>query len=533
MTPTPIPGRIFQLNQERAELVREVVAREYARKAATETGLELALNDAAFNEIARLEARRQDPALDRWRDLYRTLGRKPLAEKQALLKGLLEEAALDIVGNFDPRVYDFATRVMPYGLSYVMRPQHRGPNLTSRLAERIQATGHVDTLRRLAQKGTVVLVPTHSSNLDSVVLGYVLYELGLPPFTYGAGKNLFTNFLLSFFMNNLGAYKVDRRLTYALYKDVLKTYSTVLLERGYHSLFFPGGGRSRSNAVESRLKLGLLGTGLAAYINNLKAGKPNPEVYVVPATLNYHLVLEAETLIDDQLQKVGKSRYIIEDDESAQARRIWDFVRQMGKLDTTMVVQFAEPLDPFGNRVDEQGVSRDMRGRAIDLRTYVEVEGAPEHRAQRDAEYTRELAASIVESYRRNTVVLATPLVAFALFELAKQRHPHLDLFQLLRLPDDTALPRAEVYAAVDRLRASLQAMAERGALLLGQDVMRLSTEALVDKALSIFGMYHTRPLALREGGAIRLVDLKVLLYYHNRLTGYGLEAVLASEVTA
>ncbi|HEY9854587.1 MAG TPA: 1-acyl-sn-glycerol-3-phosphate acyltransferase [Stenomitos sp.] len=531
-TPAPIPGKIFQLNQERADLVRDVVAREYARKAASETSLELAINDTAFSEIARLESARKNPALDHWRELYRTLGRKPLAEKQAILKRLLEEAALDIVGNFDPRVYEFATRVLPYGLSYIMRPQHQGPNLTSSLSERIQATGHIDTLRRLAEKGTVILVPTHSSNLDSVVIGYALYEQGLPPFTYGAGKNLFTNFLLSFFMNNLGAYKVDRRLNYALYKDVLKTYSTVLLERGYHSLFFPGGGRSRSNAVESKLKLGLMGTGLAAYINNLKANKPNPEIYVVPATLNYHLVLEAETLIDDQLQKVGKSRYIIEDDESAQAKRIWDFVRQMGKLDMSMVIQFGEPLDPFGNRVDEHGVSRDMRGRAIDLRKYVEVDGVPEHRAQRDAEYTRELAASIVRSYRENTVVMATPLVAFALFELAKQHHPQLDLFQLLRLPDDTAFPLATVYAVIDRLRERLRAIADRGGILLGQDVMRLSTEALVDKALKIFGMYHTRPLALREGSAIRLVDLKVLLYYHNRLTGYGLEAALASEVT-
>lgn len=528
-TPTPIPGRIFQLNQERADIVREVVAREYARKAASEGSLELAINDTAYNEIARLESSRKNPALEKWRELYRTLGKKPLAEKQAIVKRLLEEAALDIVGNFDPRVYDFATRIVPYGLSYILRPQHRGPNLTSRLAERVQATGHTETLRRLAEKGTVILVPTHSSNLDSVVIGYALFELGLPPFTYGAGKNLFTNFLLSFFMHNLGAYKVDRRLTYTLYKDVLKAYSTVLLERGYHSLFFPGGGRSRSNAVESKLKLGLVGTGLAAYINNLKAGKPNPEVYIVPATLNYNLVLEAETLIDDQLAKVGKSRYIIEDDESAQARRIWDFVRQMDKLDTSMVIQFGEPLDPFGNQVDEHGVSRDMRGRPLDLRKYVEVDGVPEHRAQRDAEYTRELGAAIVRSYRQNTVVLTTPLVAFALFELAKWHHPDLDLFQLLRLPDDTALPLRTVYEAVDRLRAKLQEIADRGDILLGQDVLRMSTEALVDKALKIFGMYHKRPLAVRVDDAVRLVDLKVLLYYHNRLTGYGLESALAS----
>jgi glycerol-3-phosphate O-acyltransferase len=55
---------------------------------------------------------------------------------------------------------------------------------------------------------------------------------------------------------------------------VLKEYSTVLLEHGYHSLFFPGGTRSRSGGVERRLKLGLLGTALAAYQNHLRGGQP-------------------------------------------------------------------------------------------------------------------------------------------------------------------------------------------------------------------------------------------------------------------
>ena len=53
-------------------------------------------------------------------------------------------------------------------------------------------------------------------------------------------------------MHNLGAYRVDRRLKHGLYKDVLKTYSCVLIERGYHSLFFPGGTRSRIGGVERR-----------------------------------------------------------------------------------------------------------------------------------------------------------------------------------------------------------------------------------------------------------------------------------------
>ena len=37
-------------------------------------------------------------------------------------------------------------------------------------------------------------------------------------------------------------------------------------------------------------------------------------IYIVPVTINYRLVLEAETLIADYLAEAGKHRYIITDD---------------------------------------------------------------------------------------------------------------------------------------------------------------------------------------------------------------------------
>ena len=210
--------------------------------------------------------------------------------------------------------------------------------------------GPIDTLRALARRGTLVFTPTHSSNLDSVVFGFALDRVGLPPVSYGAGKNLFTNPFLSYFMQNLGAYKVDRRIRHELYKEVLKTYSTVLIERGFHSLFFPGGTRCRSNVVEERLKLGLLGTGVEAFTNTLRRGHPQ-RVFVVPATINYLLTLEASTLIEDYLAETGKNRYIIEDDESTQLDRVVTLVRKLTRTTGSIVIRFGDPIDPFTNAV--------------------------------------------------------------------------------------------------------------------------------------------------------------------------------------
>src|SRR4029078_9197267 len=126
----------------------------------------------------------------------------------------------------------------------------------------------------------------------------------------------------------LGASRVERRLKHALYKDVLKSYSCVLIERGYHSLFFPGGTRSRSGGVERKLKLGLAGTALEAFARTAVNGKAQ-KVFFVPATINYLLTLEAETLIDDFLQEEGKARYIIEDDESTRVGRVASFMTKL------------------------------------------------------------------------------------------------------------------------------------------------------------------------------------------------------------
>lgn len=532
-------GPIFHFNRDRDGIVDEVVARELARVGGSVDALELALNDAAYSEITRLEkaGRRQTPELNFWRELHRTLGAKRMAEKEAVYRRLATGYARDIVGNFDYKAYRFATSVVPMGLSLIMRPQgtsRRFVNMNTTLTERVRIQGHVSTLQALAKKGTVILVPTHSSNLDSIVIGWAIYHLGLPPFTYGAGKNLFTNPILSYFMRNLGAYRVDRRLTHGLYKDVLKTYSTVLLERGYHSLFFPGGGRCRSGAIEQKLKLGLLGTGLTAYINNLQRGSENPNVYIVPCTLNYPLVLEAATLIDDQLQQVGRSRYIIEDDEFSHATLVGRFIKQVLSMDVSVVIQVGEPLDPFGNRVGPDGRSYDKRGREIDLRKYVEEHGVPRHQAQRDQQYTKELGAAIANAYTRNNVIMPSHLVAFTLFQILKRRHPKLDLFKLLRLSEEaSSVALSDFYQQLELLRSELLMMSEQGRIMVSGVVRKGPAEAITANALRSFGMFHAVPPLCRSDAALSAGDMKLLLFYQNRLSGYGLEALVTEEAQA
>jgi glycerol-3-phosphate O-acyltransferase len=525
---------IFRFNAERRDIVDEVVSRVLAE---TKDPL-LLLNDAAYHEIRRLEANPGDEKelLGTFRNLARSLGRMGDSERQSRLEQLARMYAWDIAGNFDPKVYRFASRVLPALVGGLLSPLQTlaGGGPDAALREHLVTQGPIGDIARLARIGTLIFVPTHLSNFDSVVFGYGLERAHLPPATYGAGKNLFTNPLLSFFMHNLGAYRVDRRIRHTLYKNVLKAYSCVLIERGYHSLFFPGGTRSRSGGVEEKLKLGLAGTGIEAMVRTALRGRPQ-RVFFVPATINYQLTLEARTLVEDWLAEQGRARYIIADDESTQLERVLTLVRKLLLTEGSIVLRFSDPLDPFGNRVAADGRSIDRRGRTVDPLSYIQRDGRVVMDPARDAQYTRELGDVLCESFAKDTVLMSTHLVAGAAFEKLRAAHPRADLFSLLRHRDEVFVPRAELSRAVGELRDRAADLEDRGGVVLGPGVRKRGATELLDEAIRAWSGYHSFPVLTAQGDGYLVADTKLVLYYQNRLvaSGLGFSAARGSLATA
>jgi glycerol-3-phosphate O-acyltransferase len=521
-------NRLERFNADRDRIVDEVERRVMATLLdraiqGGEWALEYVLNDCAYRELKRLEDRKDRGAhkqQQRWRELAYDLARMSDADKQDRLRQLIRHYAGDIVGNFNPRVYRFANDLLPPALGLLFTPAagwRKGLSALSELSGRIQVEGPVDLVRALTERGTLVVTPTHSSNMDSIAVGFGISRSGLPAMTYGAGKNLFTNPLISYFMHNLGAYRVDRRLRFGLYKQILKEYSTVLLESGYHSLFFPGGTRCRSNEVEQKLKLGLLGTAVTAFRNNVANGAAHRRIYVVPVTINYRLVLEAETLVDDYLAETGQSRYIITDDEFSRIGRVVEFMRKTMAHAGAVVLRFGQPRDPLGNPVNDLGDSIDRRGRIIDPATYMTGrDGSVTDDEQRDAEYTRMLGTALAGDYRRETVFMSTQLVARALYDAVAERHRTRDIYRLLRLTGaDCAVSMADAVGRVDRLRQRIAREPAYGQLT--DRVRKADAEAVVREAVASLGTYHTRPVAERRGDDIRIGYMKLLYYYQNR----------------
>ena len=457
---------------------------------------------------------------------------KKLEEYRAVLQKITRRYSEEIASNFKATHYKFTRRVVTYGFSRLLnaaRVKGFGSLFSNQfsLQDKIQITGQTDQIRELATKGTIVMVPTHFSNLDSVLIGWIISVLGMPPFIYGAGLNLFNISIFAYFMNALGAYKVDRRKKNLMYLETLKTYSKEAIQFGCHSLFFPGGTRSRSGIIESRLKLGLLSTAIEAQRANFQQGisDVSGKIFIVPVTINYHFVLEAPSLIQDYLSQTGQERYYKENDEFSNSYKISKFLFKFFTKGSDISVSIGRAMDVMGNYVDEEGNSRDKWGREVNTEEYFMSNGKVTVDAQREEEYTQMLGKRIVEEFHKINRVFSSHLVAFVAFELIQAKNDKMDLFDLIRLPqEDLVVTYEEFKTACQLVLDKIFELKAQGKIDAAPHLYRPMDE-IINHGLENVGMYHAkRPLIKDKVGNLVTEDMSLLYFYHNRLHGYGFE---------
>lgn len=539
---------VYQLSRNRIEFLEEVTQQALARiKELRPTRKQLIdeLEATTYREQNRLKRNRWrvDPADEPrfWSEIKKELidiSARPADDsrkEEELLYRIVHRYAGEIAGNFKPSSYRFAREVIKFWFTRLLngaRLKKFGAFFRNQytLRDKIQIVGKVKMLRSLAKEGTIVMVPTHFSNLDSILIGWVIHSLGMPAFIYGAGLNLFNIKIFAYFMNSLGAYKVDRRKKNLPYLETLKVYSMLAIRKGAHSLFFPGGTRSRSGMIEKHLKQGLLSTTVEAQraiYQDTKPGQTPRKIFVVPVTLNYHFVLEAPELIEDYLHVKGQDRYLPENDKYGSFQLI-RFLFKFFTKGSNISVSVGPCVDVLGNYVDSAGNSLDAQGRVINTRDYFISSGDVVIDRQREEEYTRMLSQRIVKEYHKINRVFASHLVAFIAFQMWQKKHARLDLFSFLRLPEeDLEIGYAEFRATFKRLRKEIYRLKEAGQINHASH-LKGKADLVIKNGLANVGIFHlNRPLLLNKRGNIVTQDLTLLYYYHNRLVGYDLEKLI------
>jgi len=469
--------------------------------------------------------------LDFWNDIRRKLLKKSLDQSEEavaknnnkLLSRIIKRYVREIMSNFKIPTYRFARKFLPRMFNTVLsaskffRPHKH-------LKERLQIVGQTNTIRSLATKGTVVLVPTHFSNLDSVLIGWACDRIGLTAFSYGAGINLYNTKILGYLFPRLGAYGVDRRKKNRFYLDTLKAFSQLTIERGVHSLFFPGGTRSRSGSLESKLKLGLLGTAIDAQNAILERGENN-KIFIVPVVLNYHFVLEAKSLIDSYLKRTGKELYLIEKKAFGGVFNFLKFFWNFFSTSSNIVVNFGRPMDVVGNFVDAEGRSVSQFNKQVSIKDYFVSNQEISYDHQRNAQYTEMLAKKIVKRYYIENVVLSSHLVAFTAFKIFVKQYANLDLYGILRLTKEDRIILMKVFKSnIETLRQKLRELQQAGKVQLSPIVQDSTIDELIAHGIENVGNFHVKKaLFIDKEGDISSGDMNLLYYYHNRLEGYQL----------
>ncbi len=517
-----------------------VLARETVTRVVEQTDLGTApsganardlLRETLYAERRRLERAPDASALAFFARTRRELERADDAEARALLRAVVGRYVDDIAGHFDRRFHAVATQVVPRALGLMLGGAEgaiTGGFNPESFASRLVVSGETDALRRVSALGPVLFAGTHASYLDPLVAGWALHRLGLPPFASAAARPLFEHPLIGPFVRRLGCYSVDESKTAApLYRETLKAYATLVLEHGGGDLVFPGGVRSISGALEGRPKLGLLGTALPALRTLALRGGAPPRVYVVPCTISWPQVLEAETRVERWLEDALGARHVPRDDEFATTRRWFSFMRGLASADQRIHVVVGRPLDPFGNDVElgggggELGGSLDPCGRAIEASRYLLDGGALTVDPPRDAEYTRMLADRVAAAWRQGVVPLATHVVAYAVFERLWRDGRARDLTRFLTdVAPDAAVDEVIVLEDVARLLEELRKLAATGAI---QPPFDDEAKVALARAMRTFATYHERPVLERQDGRLHVGDPSLLAYYRNRLDGYGL----------
>ncbi|MBW2586089.1 MAG: 1-acyl-sn-glycerol-3-phosphate acyltransferase, partial [Deltaproteobacteria bacterium] len=300
----------------------------------------------------------------------------------------------------------------------------------------------LERVREAARDASLVLLPSHKSHIDYLVLSDMLYGHAMMPPLIAAGDNL-SFWPLGVLLRRGGAFFIRRSFHGdALYPVLVEAYVRKLLAEGFTIEFFLEGGRSRIGKPLPP-KYGLLSMVFES-ASKLRSTK----VKLVPISIGYERIIEERSFVHELSGGDKQSENVSDLIKSSSILR-----SKWGRL----YVQFGDIID--FDEFKEETVQR-SGGEISSLDDIT-----PEQ--QRNA--VRALAHKVMYSINEVTVVTPAALVATALLSHQKR-----------------GMTRASLLTACEDLLATLDVMQARIAqqLRIGEGRIREDT---IDEALHLF----------------------------------------------
>ena len=262
----------------------------------------------------------------------------------------------------------------------------------------------IERVRNAARDGAIVLLPSHKSHIDYLVLSYVLYDNAMRPPLIAAGENL-SFWPLGPFLKRGGAFFIRRSFKgKKLYAALVDAYMRKLMVEGFPIEFFIEGGRSRSGKL-LQPKYGLLSMVIDAALL-----LPSRKVKFVPISIGYEKVIEERSFIH----------------ELAGGEKQTENVSDLLKTSSVLRFKWGRLYVQFGKIIEFDAVLRD----ALSKQTAATNKESDELKPRARRAMIQELAHRVSYSINQVTVVTPAALVATALLSHRKRGTTYRALLQ-------------------------------------------------------------------------------------------------------
>jgi glycerol-3-phosphate O-acyltransferase len=221
------------------------------------------------------------------------LGRPAFRGGAARLARELDRSEADVLTEMSRNLREIAATHSPFVIDLVA-PLIRWL-YTQGYEETVQYDpAELGRLMALAQRHPVVLLPSHKSNLDHLVLQYVLYENGHPPNHTAGGINM-NFFPIGPLVRRSGVFFIRRSFRDdRVYKFVLRHYIDYLIEKRFSLEWYIEGGRSRSG------KLLPPRFGMLAYVVDAYRRAKSEDVLLLPVSIAYDQIPDVGSYAAEQ-----------------------------------------------------------------------------------------------------------------------------------------------------------------------------------------------------------------------------------------
>lgn len=271
-------------------------------------------------------------------------------------------------------------------------------------------------LERIPKRDVVVYAMNHRSNVDYVVVAYVLAYGAHVSYAVGEWARVWP---LEYVFKSFGSYFIRRGFREPLYHTVLERYVHLITRNGVTQGFFPEGRLSRDG------RLGPPKLGLLDYVcRTLLDPAFDRDIWFVPVAINFDRILEDRALIRELVDE----RY-----RPGRVAQVWTVATYLGSNALRLVT----------GRLKRYGRAAVNFGTPISLRDWLaSAPGVLELPKEQRLPELEKLAALLMERIGAIIPVTPVPLAAAALLSFGQ-----------------TMIPKSAVLERMDQLRDRLEAV--------------------------------------------------------------------------